>query len=274
MSSLTKKLNAIYTRIGHIDKAGENKKQGYKFVRSADVLRAIRKAFAELGIYAPTNYTLLGTYDIRTNSGGIMHTATVRAEIQLIDIETGESLTISGLGDGADSGDKGIYKAQTGATKNALRNSFLVPDEADPEADETVDEETQEVPHKTPRQVIAQLKEEPAPFFDGPLPTAEELEKYRVAITNLTKELSESGELKASRGQHVGSKVLAFILKTTKAPNAQSISINQWEKLLSEINIIKSQENGLKALAKLINEASKEKNHENQSKQESSEVNS
>jgi hypothetical protein len=68
-----------------------------------------------------------------------MHTATVKATIVLFDADSDETKTISGLGDGADGGDKGIFKAQTGATKNALRNGTLLPDEADPEADETVD---------------------------------------------------------------------------------------------------------------------------------------
>ena len=71
-----------------------------------------------------------------------MHTATVKATIVFHDLDFNEKLTASGLGDGADSGDKGIYKAQTGALKNALRNAFLLPDEADPEADEEVDKAT------------------------------------------------------------------------------------------------------------------------------------
>jgi ERF superfamily len=144
--NLRQKLIQVYTEIDHVEKAGRNSKQNYSFVRAADVLRAVRSAFAKLGIYAEPNYELLGTYDIKTNSGGIMHTATVKAIIRLLDADSDEILTISGLGDGADGGDKGIYKAQTGATKNALRNGSLLPDEADPEADETVDNSTQDAP--------------------------------------------------------------------------------------------------------------------------------
>jgi len=137
--NLRQKLVQIYQEIDYIEKGGTNTKQNYKFVKAADVLRAIRNAFAKWGIYAETNYEPLGTYDIKTNSGGNMHTTSVRATIVLYDVESDETKIISGLGDGADPGDKGIYKAQTGATKNALRNGFLLPDEADPEADENVD---------------------------------------------------------------------------------------------------------------------------------------
>ncbi len=140
--NLRQKLVQVYTMIDHVEKGGYNKNQKYNFVRSADVLRSVRNAFAELGVYAEPNYDLLSTYDIKTNSGGIMHTATVKATIKLYDCDSDETKTISGLGDGADSGDKGIYKAQTGATKNALRNGSLMPDEADPEADQQVDNYT------------------------------------------------------------------------------------------------------------------------------------
>lgn len=140
--NLRQKLIQIYNEIDHVEKAGRNAKQNYNFVRAADVLRVVREAFAKYGVYAETNYELLGTYDIKTNSGGNMHTATVRVTIVLHDADSDESLVISGLGDGADGGDKGIYKAQTGATKNALRNGFLLPDEADPESDENVDDRT------------------------------------------------------------------------------------------------------------------------------------
>ncbi len=140
--NLRQKLVKVYTMIDHVEKSGRNTKQNYNFVKAADVLRSVRDAFASLGVYAETNYDLLGTYDIKTNSGGTMHTATVKATIVLYDCDSDEIKTISGLGDGADPGDKGIYKAQTGATKNALRNGSLMPDEADPEADQQVDNYT------------------------------------------------------------------------------------------------------------------------------------
>ena len=185
--NLRQKLIQVYSDIDHVEKAGTNSKQNYRFVRAADVLRAIRTSFAALGIYAETNYELLGTYDIKTNAGGVMHTATVKATIVLHDADSNETKTISGLGDGADSGDKGIYKAQTGATKNALRNGSLLPDEADPEADEAVDDRTdptdrrstrvmdptdfpdfQEAQHGAPRPAPARPTPAPAPKAEAP----------------------------------------------------------------------------------------------------------
>ena len=221
--NLRQKLVQLYAEVDHVEKAGTNSKQNYKFVRAADVLRAIRDAFAKFGVYAQTNYELLGTYDIKTNSGGTMHTATVKATIVLFDTESDETLTISGLGDGADSGDKGIFKAQTGATKNALRNGTLLPDEADPEADENVDVQTG-----------SRLRDEMPDFQDArhgaPEPTpAPRSEKTTEKTKTSPKATTEAATAKTGPSQHApstetptssGASAVAAPSKTETAPAA------------------------------------------------------
>ena len=67
----------------------------------------------------------------------------VTLQIDLIDIDTGyfESSYISG--DGVDKGDKGLYKAMTGAVKYYLATTFLVPTGDDAEkTKETTETET------------------------------------------------------------------------------------------------------------------------------------
>lgn len=285
------KLIEVYKKIDHIEKKGNNARQGYRFVRSADVLRAIRNAFAELGIYAQTNVDLLSTYDIKTNSGGNMHAATVKVTITLHDLDSSETLIISGIGDGADSGDKGVYKAQTGGVKNALRNAFLVPDEADPEADETVDEQVEEVQPTAPlpvrpKRVVSEAPAidrgskpnapEPPPMVEeipvpmpvpqqavgitgGILPDKDALEKYRVAIVNLQKELADYGGLKPSRGLTVSRKILLYLLKTAGVASANEITVQQWDTIFGFFNKTKESEGGIANLAKLIDAAAKSK---------------
>lgn len=142
--TLSQKMVKIYEEIDHIEKTGRNKTQNYSYVRSADVLRAIRTAFLKYNIWAQTNFEFISEYQIPTRNDGRMFSVRVKAIITLHDADSNETAVISGLGDGADSGDKGVYKAQTGAIKNALRNGSLIPDEADPEADERVDEQVEE----------------------------------------------------------------------------------------------------------------------------------
>jgi hypothetical protein len=315
--NLRQKLIEIYKRVDHVPKLGYNKKQNYYFVRAVDAMRAIRAAFAELGIYAETNYDLLGTYDIKTNSGGTMHTASVKATIRLYDTDSEETKTISGLGDGADSGDKGIFKAQTGATKNALRNGTLLPDEADPEADTRVDEavdgpypdayssqpeaqvarfdpETlqQVFKVKTPEPLsaaemagtaaggqanvqFAGPKNPPSNAHFNPLPepasavqgdayeepeqgvppTEEQLVAYRTKFRTLGDDLSAKGKLTSSRNLPITRKLLVFLLGITKAPDANSLSVAQWNDFFARAEAVTARENGLIDLAKMVNKA-------------------
>jgi hypothetical protein len=140
--NLIQKLITVYEDIDHVEKAGINKNQSYRYVRAADMVRAVRKALLRLDVYAELNFTNERQYTIaREKAPNAPFSAVdVRCTIVFRDGESGETLTSSGLGTGADTGDKAIYKAQTGATKYALRNAFLVPDEADPEADPALDE--------------------------------------------------------------------------------------------------------------------------------------
>lgn len=141
--TLVQKLIQVYEQIDHIEKMGQNKNQNYNYVRAVDMVRAVRKSLMSLGVYAEVNFINERQYTVaREKAPNAPFTAVdVRCTVVFHDSESGETLTASGLGTGADTGDKAIYKAQTGATKYALRNAFLIPDEAgDPEADPTVDE--------------------------------------------------------------------------------------------------------------------------------------
>ena len=65
---------------------------------------------------------------------------TVRVTITLVDVESGESIILSGLGSGQDSGDKAVMKAQTAAIKYAYLMSLAISTNDDPEADVKTDE--------------------------------------------------------------------------------------------------------------------------------------
>ena len=61
-------------------------------------------------------------------------------EFKFIDGETGEEITFKMSGSGQDAGDKGIFKAISGAQKYALMKAFMIPTGDDPEQDAGVDE--------------------------------------------------------------------------------------------------------------------------------------
>ncbi len=64
------------------------------------------------------------------------------------DIATGEYIEGSMEGDGADSGDKGVYKAITGAIKYIMTSTFLIPTNDDPEVARKDEEKIEQKPYK------------------------------------------------------------------------------------------------------------------------------
>jgi ERF superfamily len=273
--NLREKLHNIYKEIDHIDKAGTNKNQGYKFVRAADVAHALRNAFVKYRVYAEVeDFEYLDSHTITTSKGGVMFSALVKVRGVFHDVDSDETKKFCGLGDGADSGDKGIYKAQTGAMKNALRNAFLIPDEADPEADESVDEAINYEESPKPR-IREHYEPEPPPFetfepggevvaelkaddtlklaVGGELPTDQELEGYRKKFQALTEPLVEGG-LKPSPNLPVARKALRYLEKVTGV-EVGKITTTQWDSFFQFTDKLLATEGGNKKLAKLIEPA-------------------
>jgi len=156
--SLKEKLHSIYSLIDHIAKEGDNTQQHYKYIKSVDVIRNVRQALIDQRVYAEVSFNFLGEpYTIaRSKDPNAPFTAVnVICNITFNDLDSNETRYASGVGSGCDTSDKAAYKAQTGALKYALKNAFLIPDEAgatmDPEADSSVDEPAEPVRRAAPK---------------------------------------------------------------------------------------------------------------------------
>ena len=138
---LAAKLAEITGLMAHIPKEGFNTNQKYKFVRETDVAEKASQLFAERKIFLHQSVVSSDREALYTTaSGATMWMSHVVMAFQFIDGETGETTPQATFpGDGADTGDKGIYKAMTGAEKYFLMKTFLVSTGDDPEADEKVD---------------------------------------------------------------------------------------------------------------------------------------
>jgi len=141
--SLIQKLADACDAVGGVEKKGKNEKQNYKYLKAADVAKAIRHELFSRGIvimFDEKEFTQLRS--IKTNSGGEMGEFMLRSEVTFLDGESSEKLGPFGAyGVAMDTGDKAIWKAKTGALKYVLRGIGLIPDEKDdPEADKKVDE--------------------------------------------------------------------------------------------------------------------------------------
>lgn len=138
---LVTKLATIMGELGNVEKKGFNKAQNYRFVRESDVVAALVPLLAKNHIILHTSIT---SHDMRplyqTGSGSQMWLTTITVDGTWIDGDSGETLPAATfMGYGADTGDKGIYKAMTGCEKYMLMKGFLISTGDDPEADEKVD---------------------------------------------------------------------------------------------------------------------------------------
>lgn len=124
MKALGKKILLVMEFVGPIAKDAHNDFHQYDYVSDAAVVRAMREGMIKY------NLVLIPSYIASRKDGDL---TTVEVDYTLIDVDSGESIISHAIGYGSDKGDKGIYKAQTGAEKYYLTKTFLIPTGDDPE---------------------------------------------------------------------------------------------------------------------------------------------
>lgn len=132
-SGLVKKLVEILAELGPMEKKGRNPHFGYNYVSEGQVMSELRHKLSSRNVFLSTSVETCVPQYGEPKAGTFVLVTTKHT---FHDADTGEELVIGGAGLGWDSGDKGVYKAITGATKYALMKNFLVTDEQDPETGE------------------------------------------------------------------------------------------------------------------------------------------
>ena len=152
MQKIAKKFVEVMKDCSHVAKNGTNDFHRYKYATAADVLEKVNASLTKHGLASVVATNLLGSKEVMTAKGNVEQLVTVEVSVTLIDAESGESLTLKGLGSGQDSGDKSVAKAQTMAIKYCYLNSLAIAtNNDDPEADRHTDEVMQ--PKAKPAQV-------------------------------------------------------------------------------------------------------------------------
>lgn len=158
-----KKILKIMTDVGYIQKDGVNKFQRYKYVSEANIAEKARKAMIEHGVIAVPRVKQVDILPTSpTSSGNMQHLTSIMLEYTFIDVDDGSFITVSMGGQGTDTGDKGVYKATTGANKYVFMKLLQIPTGDDPEKDEepkTEQPKTQPKPEKefTPEQLVEKI---------------------------------------------------------------------------------------------------------------------
>ena len=135
--TLVQKLAEVMAEVGYVQKDATNDFHKYRYASAEAVLKKVNSALSERGI-ALSSAAELAHYDVGH--------AIVKLSLTFHDGT--DILTVEGLGEGSDKGDKATMKASTAALKYAMANAFLISWGDDPEADaktdETVARETRE----------------------------------------------------------------------------------------------------------------------------------
>lgn len=128
-SSIFKKLLAVQQEANTIPKSGYNAFNKYSYATEADVL-AVRDLLNKHGLVAYPDVQDFTTLQRGESIQTLLHVA-----YTVVDVDTGESIVCRVVGQGEDKGDKGAYKASTGANKYFYLKIAGVATGDDPERD-------------------------------------------------------------------------------------------------------------------------------------------
>ena len=148
-------LHQVMQSVGYVQKTGKNAFHGYKYAGEADLLEKLRPAMVEAGLLllpsvkdvSPPdqhgNVTVIVDYTIAHSSGDTWPTPITAVGCgNDMSVKTGKI------------GDKGVYKALTGANKYLLFKLFQIETGDDPERDD------EPAPPPTPKPKAAARKED------------------------------------------------------------------------------------------------------------------
>lgn len=140
IKKITAKMVKVMEEVSHIQKNGTNDFHKYQYATAADVLEKVNEALCKNKVCSVAKAELISLEHVVNAKGNQEHLATVQMNIRLIDSESGEYVDIAGLGNGQDSGDKAVMKAETASIKYAYMMAFNISTGDDPEADIKTDQ--------------------------------------------------------------------------------------------------------------------------------------
>ena len=143
IDKITDAIASVMDAVGHVEKSGKvrTKQASYTYASHEDLVIAIRGPMAANGLALVPIGQQVCCDEIPSKYGPkLVHRLTIRWRLlhtsgQWIEVET--------TGQGWDSLDKALYKAQTGAKKYAIHLIFLLPTVDDPEKAQTAKNQTQ-----------------------------------------------------------------------------------------------------------------------------------
>lgn len=224
---LAKKLAEVTAAIDWLPKEGTanvTQTQSFKYVPAEVVYSKVRAELAKRKIAQSVGINDIEHLPFTTSGGKPSMLTTIKGDLSFTDGETGEVISVPFVGTGADSQDRGAYKAITGGLRDALKANFLIPTGDDPEA----------TAHEGEERAAAT----PKPASTGPKPpAAEKVEKP--GLTQKQRGLFEASLTK--RGIESPGQRKAFITFATGRMSSTQMTSSDLDKALAELEDADSQ---------------------------------
>jgi ERF superfamily protein len=163
---LVSKLAAIAGELGGMKREGRNEYHGYDYFTEDQLTAVLRPKLAKRNLATTFSVETVESREIKNQKGNIEQLVTITTSHKIIDGDTGEELECKSAGMGADSADKGLYKAMTGAMKYFLMKTFFISDQMDAEGDIEIDKAHHEKHRPTTRYEDKKAKGTPASEAD------------------------------------------------------------------------------------------------------------
>ena len=127
--TLLQRLQAIRQDIDVMPKDGHNDFNHYDYLSEAQVTAKMKELMDKHGVIFAQSNRIIGVREQgQTKSGNSNFMTTVKVLYKFVNVDDpADELKGFGYGQGTDTGDKGVYKAITGAIKYIFMKNFLIP---------------------------------------------------------------------------------------------------------------------------------------------------
>ena len=131
-SNIHEAIIGVMGEVGYVQKETKGT-LGYSFAGEAALIRALRPAMIEHGIYANVHKVTTQREQFTTKGGTPMNVTFIKGTVRFTHSPSDTYIEVAAMGEGMDPGDKSANKAATGLLKYALRQTFLIETGDDPE---------------------------------------------------------------------------------------------------------------------------------------------
>ena len=159
--SLVTKLSQVQFVVDRIKKRGRNDFHKYDYATEADIVQCVRKELASRHVMLVPSVQKWAIQELPSKAGKDRDPLMILdMTFTFLDGDSNEQISKPWVGVGQDNGDKGCYKAMTGAEKYFLLKTFLIPTGDDPEREDKQTRAATAKPDKDTKKARAALPAE------------------------------------------------------------------------------------------------------------------